>query len=81
MFESCPVDYKITRGQGDNKMEIETLNKYGVASSCSWIVLLLPPKRGEPLTEDDALLLAAWLVAVTGKKEKFDKVFAAVCST
>lgn len=42
--------------------EIDTLNKYGVGMSGARINMLMPP-RGT-MSPDDALNLAAWLVAM-----------------
>lgn len=44
--------------------EIDTCNKFGVGTLGDDIVILLPVPR--QLTRADALLLAAWLVALVG---------------
>ena len=40
----------------------DIFNKYGVASNSKGIVFLMPPR--EPMTDDEAVQLAAWLVAM-----------------
>ena len=42
--------------------KIEPFNKYGVALSGKGLVLLMPPRI--PMTDDEAIELAAWLVAM-----------------
>lgn len=44
--------------------EIDTLNQFGVASSGRGITMLFPPKLGQTFTPDEALTLAATLVAI-----------------
>ena len=57
---------------------IETTNKFGIAVQGDMIVILFPL----PLSHDDALLVAAYLVALSEKPfERFQKVYKAVCST
>lgn len=50
---------------------METFNKFGVALGSDGLVILLPPPRGGPLSNDDALNLAAWLVALADRDGKF----------
>lgn len=60
--------------------EIETFNKFFVGATSNGIRLMRPP-TGE-LSHDDALNLAAWLVAVADPGgERFAEVLAAVEST
>jgi hypothetical protein len=62
------------------KREIDTTNKFAVALNSRGICILNQPIM--PMTGDDAILLAAWLVAMTDfGREKFDEVFNAVVST
>lgn len=67
-------------GEEDYMSEINTFNKFMVASQGSEIVFLrLLPTR---ISQEDALLLAAYLVAMSEKPyEEFQKVFEAVCNT
>ncbi|OLE54191.1 MAG: hypothetical protein AUG51_09370 [Acidobacteria bacterium 13_1_20CM_3_53_8] len=60
--------------------EIDPFNKFIVSSSGNGdIVFLRPlPRR---LTEDDALLLAAWIVALVADSNKWEAVLQAVEST
>jgi hypothetical protein len=65
-------------------MTIDTLNKFGVSMSADGIVFLRPVPR--QLTRADALLLAAWLVALIGDVEEdgdltFEDVVTAVENT
>jgi len=56
--------------------EIETYNKFVVVSSSNGVVIMNLP-RG-PISEEDALNLAAYLVAMTGGMEAFTPVYEAV---
>lgn len=63
--------------------ELDTTNKFGVAgSSAKKILIMFPPLRGE-LTYEDALLLAAYLVAMSEPfvGYKFEDILNAVRST
>jgi hypothetical protein len=60
----------------EDTKEIETFNKFFVGAGSNGIVLLQPIPR--MLSNDDALLLAAWLVAIADDGKKFDRVRAAV---
>ncbi len=59
--------------------EIDTMNKFMVASQGDKLVLLNPP-RGH-ISKDDALLLAAYLVAMADGHDRFTRVYDAVCNT
>jgi hypothetical protein len=63
--------------------EIDTFNKFAVASSGTRIRILRPPWEGSDLSPDDALLLAAYLVALAehDATHKFAEVLKAVEST
>jgi hypothetical protein len=63
--------------------EIDTFNKFLVSRGPDpgGIVIQNPPRPGEPLSIDDALNLAAWIVAISGEKKRFDAVYEAVCNT
>jgi hypothetical protein len=57
---------------------IDTINRFAVAGSERGTVIVLPPV-GVPLSQADALNLAAYLVAVSGARlEDFRAVFQAV---
>ena len=58
---------------------IDTANKYGVSSRGNTIGLLFPP-RGE-MSKDEALTLAAWLVALACDEERFKEILTAVENT
>lgn len=45
-------------------MPINTVNRCMVSASGDRIILLRPPARLETMTHDEALTLAAWLVAL-----------------
>lgn len=57
-------------------MSIDTTNKFLVSSSNSDVVFLRPlPQR---LSEDDALLLAAYIVAMVADSDKWEATLSAV---
>lgn len=58
--------------------EIETMNKFMVSVHAGDIAIL-GLKRS--ITKDEALLLAAWLVALADEGDKFDLVLEAVQNT
>lgn len=62
-------------------MSIDTTNKFIVAWTEHGIALLNPPRS--PISADDALLLAAWLVAIAEGvgPHRFDEVLKAVQNT
>lgn len=61
-------------------MEIDTTNKFMVGRKGEDVVLLNPP-RG-PISQDDAIMLAAWLVALsTDSSIEFGDALDAVSST
>jgi len=55
--------------------EIDTTNKFHVSAARdgSRIQIIFPPLL--PLSVEDALTLAAWLVAVSGNRERFDEIY------
>jgi hypothetical protein len=68
-----------------------TLNKFLVGALADQVVILnlpLTARRGmgempdypvpAPLTPDEALSLAAWLVAITGRRADFDRLLDAI---
>jgi hypothetical protein len=60
--------------------EIDTFNKFFVAVALGGkIVILRPPRRA--MSIDDALALAAWIVAASSDKKRFDTIYEAVCNT
>jgi hypothetical protein len=62
-------------------MEIDTLNKFGVGGAAGGFVITRPAFL--PMSADDALLLAAYLVAIAEPQatHTFAEVLAAVRST
>ncbi len=60
--------------------EIETLNRFGVALVGNRIGMLMPPSL--PMTTDEALTLAAWLVTLADYRgDRFKEILEAVRST
>ena len=45
---------------------VDTFNKFVVALNREDVVLLSPPKAGEPISKDDAIVLACWLLVLAG---------------
>ena len=62
-------------------MSLDTLNKFAVGSLADSVVVLIPPQG--PVSPDDALLLAAYLVAIAepSASHPFADVLAAVRAT
>jgi hypothetical protein len=60
---------------------IDTRNDFAVSAQGSGILLLRPPAPGQAITREQALRLAAWIVALCGGWEAFEPVLAAVEST
>lgn len=59
---------------------IETINRFLVAGQGQQVLVMRPPLG--PITKDDALILAAWLVAIAEDGEhKFQPVLDAVLDT
>jgi hypothetical protein len=66
----------------DAAQPVDTLNKYAVGVRGDVLVLLNPPGRGEWIPKDDALVLAAYLVAMADPGvDRFLEVYAAVLQT
>jgi hypothetical protein len=59
--------------------EIDTLNKFLVSFGPAGGIIIQKPPRG-PMSPENALLLAAWLVAVAGDEKRFKEIFEAVCN-
>ena len=60
--------------------EIDTMNRFGVGVQGDGVVIVMPP-RGI-ISKDDAILLAAWLVALADPLEdRFEKVLHAIQSS
>lgn len=59
--------------------EIDTMNRFVVAVGHGGIIVMAPP-RG-PISDEDARILAAYLVALSGGRDKFLRVLDAVEST
>ena len=59
--------------------EIDTFNKFMVAGNAGGTIIMNPPRT--PMTKQEALLLAAWLVAMNDPgKEEFTTILNAVCN-
>jgi hypothetical protein len=57
---------------------IDVTNKFGIARTNGEFVFLLPvPRR---LSEDDALLVAAYIVAMCANTERWKAILSAVCN-
>lgn len=52
-------------------------NQWGVGMQGDSIVILGPPRR---LSKDSALTFAAWIVALTGAGDEFQKRLEEICS-
>ena len=64
------------------RLPADTSNRHTVARTQRGIFVFRPPHAGELLTDDDALLLAAWLVAmVENGPERLGPVLRAVMGT
>jgi hypothetical protein len=64
------------------KKEIDTFNKWGVSTLGRDGLSLLVPAATERMTYDEALTLAAWLVAMAGDDEiRFAEILDAVRNT
>jgi hypothetical protein len=62
--------------------QADTANKYLVGARGDALVMLRPPLVGEPISKVDALMLAAWLVALADPiGGGFDRALDAVLST
>lgn len=60
--------------------KIDTANKFLVGGSANGVTIMMPP-RGN-ISNEDALLLAAWLVAIAEVKDgRFQEILDAVIST
>lgn len=58
---------------------MEIINKHFVAVAGDQLTMLNPPRPREALSREDALLLAAWLVALAETKEgQFQALLTAV---
>jgi hypothetical protein len=58
--------------------DLDTTNKFAVTASLQGITILKPPLG--PITHDDALNLAAWLVALADNEKKFQTIVLAEIS-
>jgi hypothetical protein len=58
--------------------DLDTTNKFAVTASLQGITILKPPLG--PITHDDALNLAAWLVALADHEKKFQTIVLAEIS-
>lgn len=64
----------------DTTIKIDTTNKFMVAAQGGSVRILRMPVA--PLTRDEALMLAAWLVAMSMKSlADFELAYEAVCNT
>ena len=62
-----------------DEIKIDTTNKYLVALRGDYVAVMLPIRTAK-MTVDEAINLAAWLVALTDKR-KFEKTYEAVINT
>ena len=61
---------------------MDTMNKFLVSRQGEFVLMLNPPKMGEPFSKQDALLFAAWLVAISAPdNDEFENILRAVKST
>ena len=61
---------------------IDTSNRFVVGGNAlGELVLHAPPRPGVLISEEDALNLAAWLVAIVGQHDRFLEVLEAIEST
>lgn len=59
--------------------DINTVNKFLVAANGQDSVMMLkPPAACQPLSKDEALIHAAWIVALVNDRARFDEILAAV---
>lgn len=59
--------------------EIDTTNKFLVGGhGMDRITMMLPPKAGQIIEAKDALVLAAWIVAIVDTNDQFPAILAAV---
>jgi hypothetical protein len=58
------------------RVEMDTFNKYGVSLTGGGIAILMPPR--DVISKKDALMFAAWLVALAGGETEFKKALDAV---
>lgn len=64
----------------NEKTEIDTSNLFFVGSNGDTLVFTLPVPR--QISKEDALNLAAWIVAIVNPtREEFDALHKAVCNT
>lgn len=62
--------------------EIDTANHFLASGHGDRVTLLRPPRPGQQLTRDEALALAAWLVAMADPgRQRFEQVYRAVLNT
>ncbi len=64
---------------GELKPKIDTSNKWGVSSQRGKLGLLFPQFTAS-MSNDDALLLAAWLVSMVGDDDRWKEMLEAVQS-
>lgn len=62
-----------------SKSEIDTLNRHMVAVRGDHIVIMNPPRI--PITNEDALVFAAWIVSCVGDDELWEETLKAVQNT
>lgn len=61
-------------------MSVDTLNKFLVTKHGGAVTIVIAGKVA-CISPEEALTLAAWLVAIAGDRETFDAVYDAVCAT
>lgn len=61
---------------------MDVFNKHGVSLKGDQIALLIPPAAFVPMSKDEALTLAAWLVVLADPLgERFEEIISAVENT
>lgn len=61
---------------------IETINNHGIGVlGDRGITMLIPPLPGQILEQEDALRMAAWIVALADEGGRFDEIRAAIMRT
>lgn len=62
--------------------DVEIMNKFLVGVSCGkGLVFVFPPQPQQVISHDDALVLAAWLVALCGDFDRFDAILKRVLNS
>ncbi len=76
-----PNDEMIKRAEDAEVVDVDTMNKFLVSSQGQNIVVMNPMPLTRGLSHADALVFAAWIVAIAGGEEAFLRALRAVEST